>query len=128
MSRTAARCRSTSSGLSADPTSTASACWRVTTTIVFARPNLFLLQETFEYVLWGPIGAFAEAEQGRVSLIDDSLTKGDLKNTYGLGLTVRAGGLPLISFWWAQGGPEGHHIALTMNANLLGGSSRPSLH
>ena len=94
----------------------------------FRAPNLFLLQETFEYAIWGPIGAFAEAEQGRVSMIGDSLTKGDLKNTYGLGLTVRAGGLPLISFWWAQGGPEGHHIALTMNANLLGGSARPSLH
>lgn len=93
----------------------------------FRAPNLMVFQETVEHVLWGPLGAFAAAEQGRVALIDDSLTDGDLKKTFGAGLTLRAGGVPLITAWWATGGGEGYHLALRMNASLFGGSSRPSL-
>jgi len=92
----------------------------------FRAPNLLVFQETFEHVIWGPIGVFAAAEQGRVALIDDPLTKGELRKTFGAGLTLRAGGIPLITLWAAEG-PEGHHLAVTMNTSLLGGSARPSL-
>jgi len=51
----------------------------------------------------------------------------DLERSYAAGLTVRAGGLPLISLLYAWG-HEGHHIAATVSATLLGGSSRPSLY
>jgi hypothetical protein len=93
----------------------------------FRAPNILLFQQTFEHVIWGPIGAFASAEQGRVALTDESLSKGELRKTLGAGLTLRAGGVPMVTIWWAGGGSEGHHIALTINASLLGGSSRPSL-
>lgn len=93
----------------------------------FRAPNLIVFQQTFEHVVWGPLGAFAAAEQGRVARIDDPLTQGELRKTFGAGLTLRAGGVPMVTIWWADGGPEGHHVAITMNTSLLGGSSRPSL-
>ncbi|MEO8075655.1 MAG: hypothetical protein ABI818_04950 [Acidobacteriota bacterium] len=93
----------------------------------FRGPNLMVLQQTFEQVIWGPLGVFAAAEQGRVSLIDDPLSKGELRKTIGAGLTLRAGGIPMVTIWWADSRREGHHIAFTVNTSLLGGSSRPSL-
>jgi hypothetical protein len=94
----------------------------------FRAPNILVLQETIEHAIWGPIGAFAAAEQGRVALITGSLRSGPLRKTAGAGLTLRAGGVPLMTVWWAAGGGEGHHLAFTMSTSLLGGSSRPSLH
>jgi hypothetical protein len=93
----------------------------------FRGPNLLLFQETIEHSIWGPIGAFAAAEQGRVSLIDDSATAGNFHNSYGAGLTLRAGGVPVVTAGLAAGRGEGHHLAFTVNASLLGGSPRPSL-
>jgi hypothetical protein len=93
----------------------------------FRAPNLLVFQETIEHSIWGPIGAFAAAEQGRVALIDDSLSTGRLRKTFGAGFTLRAGGVPMVTVLWAQGDTEGRHIVVTMNTSLLGGSSRPSL-
>jgi hypothetical protein len=93
----------------------------------FRGPHVMVLQQTFEHVIWGPIGAFAIAEQGRVALDGESFGEGALRKTFGAGLTVRAGGVPMMSLWWADGGAEGHHIAVTMTTSLLGGGSRPSL-
>ena len=93
----------------------------------FRGPNLLVFQETIEHAVWGPLGVFAAAEQGRVALIGDALTSGTLRRTFGAGVTVRAGGVPMVTAWWAAGGGEGHHVAITMSTSLLGGSSRPSL-
>ena len=43
------------------------------------------------------------------------------------GLSLRAGGVPMVTMWWATGSGEGHHVAIRMSASLFGGSSRPSL-
>jgi len=40
---------------------------------------------------------------------------------------VHAGGLPVLSFVYAWGGPEGKHPIATLSPTLLGGSSHPSL-
>ena len=93
----------------------------------FRGPNVIILQQTFEHVVWGPVGVFASAEQGRVALLGESLTQGRLRKTYGGGVTLRAGGVPMVSVWWATGGGEGSHVAVTMGSSLLGGSARPSL-
>jgi hypothetical protein len=50
-----------------------------------------------------------------------------LRHTFSAGLTVHAGGLPVIYFSWAWGGGEGTHTAATVSPTLLGGSARPSL-
>jgi hypothetical protein len=92
----------------------------------FRAPNLFALQQTIEHVIWGPIGAFASAEEGRVALIGESLTQGALRKSFGVGLTLRVGGAPVATIVYANGG-EGHHVIMTVNATLFGGSARPSL-
>jgi len=93
----------------------------------FRAPHLLALQATLEHSVWGPIGAWVSGELGRVFLQEDPLSVSDLKHSFGAGLTVRAGGVPMITLSWAQGGSEGHHITATMSTTLLGGSARPSL-
>lgn len=94
----------------------------------FRGPHLLLLQETFEHSVWGPLGLFLAGEHGRVALQGESLGFNRLKHSFAAGLTLRAGGVPMITLSWAQGGSEGHHIAATMSTSLFGGGGRPSLH
>jgi hypothetical protein len=93
----------------------------------FRGPNLIALQESVEHSVWGPIGVYVLAEQGKVAQQGGTLGFGDLVHSYAVGLTLRAGGFPLVnlSFAW---GSEGHHIIGTIDSSLLRGSGRPSLY
>ena len=93
----------------------------------FRAPNLLLLQESFEHSIWGPFGFKFVADQGRVALTRSDVGFDHLKHSFAAGLTLRAGGLPMISLMFAWGGPEGHHNIFNMNTSLLGGSARPLL-
>jgi hypothetical protein len=93
----------------------------------FRAPNLLLLQENFEHSIWGPFGVKFVADQGRVALTRDDLGFSHLRHSYAGGLTLRAGGFPMVSMMFAWGGPEGHHNIFNMNSSLLGGSARPPL-
>jgi hypothetical protein len=93
----------------------------------FRAPNLLLLQESFEHSIWGPFGVKLMADQGRVALTRGDLGFSHLKHSFAGGLTLRAGGFPMIFLMFAWGGPEGHHNIVNMNTSLLGGSSRPPL-
>lgn len=94
----------------------------------FRAPNLLLLQESFEHSIWGPFGVKFLADQGRVALTRSDIGFSDLKHAFAAGLTLRAGGFPMVSMMFAWGGPEGHHNIFNMNTSLLGGSARPSLY
>jgi hypothetical protein len=93
----------------------------------FRGPNLIALQETFEHSVWGPLGAYFAAEQGKVTQQGTGLSLADLTHSFSLGASIRAGGLPvmMLTFAW---GPSKHHLIATMDASLAGGSSRPSLY
>ncbi len=93
----------------------------------FRAPNLLLLQESFEHSIWGPFGFKFMADQGRVALTRGDLGFSHMKHSFAGGLTLRAGGFPMVSLMFAWGGPEGHHNIANMNSSLLGGSSRPPL-
>jgi hypothetical protein len=93
----------------------------------FRAPNLLLLEESFEHSIWGPFGVKFMADQGRVALTRSDVGFSDLKYSYAGGLTLRAGGFPMISVMFAWGGSEGSHNTFNMNTSLLGGSARPSL-
>jgi hypothetical protein len=93
----------------------------------FRAPNLLLLQETFEHSLWGPFGVKVIADQGRVALTRGDVGFNHLRHSFAAGLTLRAGGFPMVSMMFAWGGPEGHHNIFNMNTSLLGGSARPPL-
>jgi hypothetical protein len=93
----------------------------------FRGPNLVLFQETFEHSLFGsPIGLWLAADQGQVSQQQTGLNFTNLAHSWGIGLTLRAGGLPVGLMTYSTG-PEGHHFAVTISPTLLGGSSRPAL-
>jgi hypothetical protein len=93
----------------------------------FRDRNMLALQQSVEYSLWGPIGAFLQTEQGTVAPRAGALSLGDVSSSTTIGLTLRAGGFPMVnlSFSW---GAEGHHVIGAMDTSLLGGSSRPSLY
>jgi len=91
----------------------------------FRGPKVIALQETIEHSIWGPIGAYAMADQGKVALDSEDLNLKGLTHSFGVGLTLRAGGFPVMNFTYAWG-PSGHHVIATLDASLLGGSSRPS--
>jgi hypothetical protein len=93
----------------------------------FRAPNLLLLQESFEHSIWGPFGLKFMADEGRVALTRGDLGFDHLKHSFAAGLTLRAGGVPMVSLMFAWGGAEGHHNIFNMNTSLLGGSSRPLL-
>jgi len=93
----------------------------------FRGPNLLLLQECFEHSIWGPFGLKFMTDQGRVALTRGDLGFDHLKHSLAAGLTLRAGGFPMVSLMFAWGGPEGHHNIFNMNNALLGGSARPLL-
>ncbi|MGA2355149.1 MAG: hypothetical protein ABSG02_11670 [Terriglobales bacterium] len=94
----------------------------------FRAPNVLLLQEDFEHSIWGPFGFRFMTDQGRVALTRGDLGFSHLKHSFATGLTLRAGGFPMVSIMFAWGGHEGNHTIFNMNTALLGGSSRPSLY
>jgi hypothetical protein len=93
----------------------------------FRAPNLLLLQESVEHSIWGPFGVKFMADQGRVALTHGDLGFSHLQHSFAGGLTLRAGGFPMVSMMFAWGGTEGHHNIFNMNTSLLGGSARPAL-
>lgn len=92
----------------------------------FRAPHLFALQQSFEHSIWGPIGAFVSAEQGKVSLTRRAIGFRNLARSVTIGLTVRAGGFPLLNLSWSWG-TEGNHVIGSMDTSLLGGGARPGL-
>ncbi|ODS56013.1 MAG: hypothetical protein ABS36_06145 [Acidobacteria bacterium SCN 69-37] len=92
----------------------------------FRGPAVLALQESLEHSVWGPIGIFVAAEQGRVGDSARALRSGRLLTSATVGVTLRAGGFPMVTLSISRGA-EGHHLIGMMNTSLLGGSPRPSL-
>jgi hypothetical protein len=93
----------------------------------FRAPNVLLTRETFEHTLgkW-PIGFLLSADQGKVALQGGDLGSNPWIHTFSTGLTLRAGGFPVLSVVFAWG-HEGTHILANVNNSLLGTGGRPSL-
>jgi hypothetical protein len=93
----------------------------------FRGPHVLLFQQTFEHSVWGPLGAWVRTDQGMVSQARNRLGLSGLRESFAAGITIRAGGFPMVVASYAVGGGEGRHFSLTINTALLGGSSRPPL-
>ena len=93
----------------------------------FRAPNLLLAQAYVEHSVWGPFGLKFMVDEGRVAVTRSDLGFSHLRHSLAAGLTIRAGGFPMVSVMFAWGGPEGHHNIFNMNSSLLGGSARPLL-
>lgn len=94
----------------------------------FRAPNLLLLRGTFEHSLWKlPLGFLFSVDEGKVGLRRDDISFDHLRHSFSTGITLHAGGLPVMNLAFAWGGGEGTHTIATVSPILLGGSSRPSL-
>lgn len=94
----------------------------------FRAPNLLLMNGSFEHSVWGPLGFAFTADQGNVETARSQIGFDHLKHSFAAGLTVRAGGFPMVTVMFAWAGHEGNHTIFAMNPSLLGGSTRPSLY
>jgi hypothetical protein len=94
----------------------------------FRGPDLLLIRGSFEHSLGKlPLGAAFTVDEGKVGLRRDDIDFDHLRHTFEAGLTVHAGGLPVVYLLFAWGGHEGTHTIANISPTLLGGSARPSL-
>jgi hypothetical protein len=94
----------------------------------FRGPNDILVQAAFEHSIYGPLGFTAMLDEGKVALKRSDLDFTHLRHSYSVGLTLRAGGFPMVRLLFSFGGQEGNHTSAAMNTSLLGASARPSLY
>ncbi len=94
----------------------------------FRGPNTVLLRANFEHSIWGPFGAMFAVDGGKVALRRGDVDFSNLVLTFSAGLTLRAGGFPMVHLLFSWGGKEGTHTQAAINTSLLGGGSRPSLY
>jgi hypothetical protein len=87
-----------------------------------------LFRADIEHSIWGPIGAMFLVDTGKVAVARGDLGFQHLLHSYAVGLTIRAGGYPMVQLLFAWGGHEGTHTIATINPALTGGGSRPSLY
>jgi hypothetical protein len=67
-------------------------------------------------------------DEGKVANKPSGLDFTHLVHSYAAGLTLRAGGFPMVYLMFAFGGHEGTHDIVNVNESLLGGAARPSLY
>jgi hypothetical protein len=96
----------------------------------FRGPNVMLFHESFGHSLGKlPVGFIFMADQGTVSNNQGTaFSVNNLVHSYAAGLTLRAGGFPVLSVTFGWGGKEGTHTLAQVSNTLLGGGSRPSLY
>jgi hypothetical protein len=94
----------------------------------FRAPNLVLLRGTVEHALPKvPFGAYFSVDAAKSPLTRSDIDFSNLRRSYSVGLTVHAGGLPVVYLTFAWGGNEGTHTTFSVSNILLGASARPSL-
>ncbi len=94
----------------------------------FRGPDMMVLRGSFEHSIGKlPIGAKFMVDEGRVSTNGGDLGWNHLAHSYAAGLTLHAGGLPVVDLLFAWGGKEGTHTIANVSQSLLGGNTRPPL-
>ena len=94
----------------------------------FRAPNVLLIHGAFEHSLGRvPVGVLLAVDEGKVGLQRNDISFTHLRHSYSAGITLHAGGLPVVNLLFAWGGKEGHHTIVGIDPNLLGVSTRPSL-
>ena len=95
----------------------------------YRAPNMMLFRASFEHSIYKwPLGVTAMIDEGKVANQRGDIDLSHLKHSYSAGLTLRAGGFPMVYLLFSWGGHEGTHTTGSMNTSLLGGGARPSLY
>ncbi len=94
----------------------------------FRAPDLILIRESFEHSIWKyPVGFALMADEAKLALTRGGLSSSPWLHSFATGLTLRAGGFPVVYLLYSWGGKEGTHTIVNVNTSLLGGTARPSL-
>jgi len=95
----------------------------------FRAPNLMVFRAAFEHSIFkSPVGLALMLDEGKVALQRSDIDFSHLRHSYSVGLTLHAGGLPVLYAMFSFGGHEGTHTTTAVNTSLLGGDARPSLY
>jgi len=95
----------------------------------FRGPDFMVFRAAFEHSIYKwPIGVKLLVDEGKIALRPGDLGFNQLAHSYGAGLTLRAGGLPVVDLLFAWGGGQGARTIATVSPSLLGGTARPSLY
>jgi len=95
----------------------------------FRAPDMMLFRASFEHSVYKlPVGIALMLDEGKVADRRSDIDFTHLQHSYSAGLTLRAGGFPLVYLLFSWGGHEGSHTIATVNSSLLGGGGRPSLY
>jgi hypothetical protein len=87
-----------------------------------------LFRASFEHSIYKlPIGVVLMLDEGKVANRRSDIDFSHLQHSYTAGLTLKAGGLPVVYLLFSWGGHEGTHTTGSINNSLLGAGARPSL-
>jgi hypothetical protein len=94
----------------------------------FRGPNTVLYRASFEHSVYNkwPLGVTAMVDEGKVALTHGDIDFSHLRHSYAVGLTLRAGGFPIVYLLFSWGGHEGTHTIVRADTSLLGAAARPS--
>ena len=85
----------------------------------FRAPNAFLIRESFEHSIWGPFGFDFMADQGKVALTRGAVNFSNLDYSYAAGITIRAGGMPLVYSLFAWGSGSTQHNIVSVDTSFV---------
>jgi hypothetical protein len=95
----------------------------------FRAPNLMVFRAAFEHSIYKwPVGLLLMLDEGKVALNRGDLGLSHLQHSYSVGVTLHAGGFPVLRLLFSWGGHEGTHTTAGADTSLLGGGARPSLY
>jgi hypothetical protein len=83
----------------------------------FRAPNVLTFQTEYRRTIWGPLQALGFYDVGRVFEQRSDIEIGHMRHSFGAGLLVQVGALPVFKVYYAWGGSEGSHTTYTGNTN-----------
>jgi hypothetical protein len=89
----------------------------------FRAPNAMAFQAEYERSIKGPIGLLGFYDVGKVGMARGDLDFTHMRHSFGAGIVVTAGNLPVLKFYYAWGGHEGTHTTYTLNTNNFAGTA-----
>lgn len=83
----------------------------------FRAPNLLAFQAEYAHAIKGPIALLGFYDVGKVAMTRGDLDLSHLHHSFGAGVILQAGNLPVMKLYIAWGGHEGTHTTYTTNTN-----------
>jgi hypothetical protein len=83
----------------------------------FRAPNVIAFQAEYRRTIRGPIAALGFYDVGRVAEDRSDIQIAHMLHSFGVGMIVQLGSLPVFKVYYAWGGREGTHTTYTANTN-----------